>query len=414
MKTGQNFTGRRKHWKFFWVRNGRQDSRNRTVSIFPLPVNLWLVKWSASEATGVTALMIAAMISLLVCGCTTHDSAVVPVPSAEGSAHSSSLEVVPVLSRQPEGNVHLEGELAPYEAVSLFSKVSGFVSRVDVDRGSKVKNGEVLIAISAPELGAQRAEAEAKLQGDKSTFERLKAASQTPGAVAGHELELQEAAVQADNARVQSLRALEQYLVLRAPFDGVVTERNVHPGAFVGPATGDKAPMLRLEQVARLRLTVAIPERYVSEVTDGTVATFGVSAWPSEKFSGKTERISHTIDTRTRTMAVELDVDNASGKLAPGMFANVEWPLKRPAATLWVPTTAVVQSTEKTFVVRVKDGVIDQVTVQRGSATPDLVEVFGNLVDGDLVAKRGSEELRAGATVATRVVPVPVPSATAR
>jgi RND family efflux transporter MFP subunit len=318
------------------------------------------------------------------------------------------------VSRQPEGNVHLEGELAPYEAVSLFSKVSGFVSRVDVDRGSKVKNGQVLIAISAPELGAQRAEAEAKLQGDKSTFERLKAASQTPGAVARHELELQEAAVQADNARVQSLRALEQYLVQRAPFDGVVTERNVHPGAFVGPSTGDKAPMLRIEQVARLRLTVAIPERYVSEVTDGSVATFGVSAWPSEKFSGKTERISHTIDTRTRTMAVELDVDNASGKLAPGMFATVEWPLKRPAATLWVPPTAVVQSTEKTFVVRVKDGVIDQVTVQRGSATPDLVEVFGNLATGDLVAKRGSEELRTGATAQTRVMPPPAPSGSAQ
>lgn len=372
------------------------------------------VLWVLPSSRGLITPIAGVLASLVVGGCTTHDSEVPPTPSAESSAHASSLEVVPVVSRQPEGNVHLEGELAPYEAVSLFSKVSGFVSRVDVDRGSKVKDGQVLLAISAPELGAQRAEAEAKLQGDKSTFERLKAASQTPGAVAGHELELQDAAVQADNARVQSLRALEQYLVLRAPFDGVVTERNVHPGAFVGPATGDKAPMLRLEQVARLRLTVAIPERYVSEVTDGTVATFGVSAWPSEKFSGKTERISHTIDTRTRTMAVELDVDNASGKLAPGMFATVEWPLKRPAATLWVPPTAIVQSTEKTFVVRVRDGVIDQVTVQRGAAAPDLVEVFGALQAGDLVAKRGSEELRAGATAQTRVVPLPAPSGSAQ
>jgi RND family efflux transporter MFP subunit len=350
--------------------------------------------------------------ALVLLSCSPRDETASAAPAASTSP-SRTLQVVPVVSKQPESSTHLEGELVPYEAVALFSKVGGFVSRVDVDRGSVVKNGQVLVVISAPELAAQRAEAEAKLQADRSTFERFKAAAQTPGAVAGHELELQEAAVHADDARVQSLRTLEQYLVVRAPFEGVITERNIHPGAFVGPATGDKTPMLRVEQVARLRLTVAVPERYVGEVAEGVTATFTVSAWPNEKFTGVAKRISHSIDPQTRTMAVELDVDNTAGRLTPGMFVSVTWPLKRPSETLWVPNTAVVQSTDHTFVVRVHAGTVEQVPVQRGSVTPNLVEVFGSLRAGDLVARRGSEELRPGMHVETRTAPAPAPSGSA-
>jgi RND family efflux transporter MFP subunit len=350
---------------------------------------------------------------LLLVSCAPRDEASAAGAPAASASSARTVQVVPVVSRQADSSTHLEGELAPYEAVSLFSKVGGFVARVDVDRGSIVKNGQVLIVISAPELAAQRAEAEAKRQADRSTFERFKAASQTPGAVAGHELELQEAAVNADDARVQSLRALEQYLVVRAPFDGVITERDIHPGAFVGPATSDKTPMLRVEQVQRLRLTVAVPERFVGEVSQGTSATFTVSTWPNEKFTGIAKRISHSIDPRTRSMAVELDVDNSGGRLTPGMFVNVEWPLKRPTATLWVPGSAVVQSTERTFVVRIRDGSVEQVPVQRGSVTPNLVEVFGALQAGEMVARRGSEELRPGVHVETRAAPSPAPSGSA-
>jgi membrane fusion protein (multidrug efflux system) len=345
--------------------------------------------------------------------CTPRDQGTSEPAPASSAAATATLEVVPVVSRQSESSTHLEGELAPYESVALFSKAGGFVSKVSVDRGSAVKEGQVLIVISAPELAAQRAEAEAKLEADRSTFERFKAASQTPGAVAGHELELQQSAVHADEAKVQSLHALEQYLVVRAPFDGMVTERNIHPGAFVGPATSDKTPMLRIEQVAKLRLTVAVPERFVGEVADGTAATFAVSTWPGEKFTGVVRRSSHSVDPRTRTMAVELDVDNAAGRLTPGMFVSVEWSLKRPAPSLWVPPTAIVQSTEKTFIVRVRDGTVDQVSVQRGSATPDLVEVFGALEAGDFIARRGSEELRAGMHVETRTVAA-APSSSAK
>jgi RND family efflux transporter MFP subunit len=340
--------------------------------------------------------------------------------STSGAAPVSSagpvptIEVVQVVSKPLDTVTHLEGELAPYESVALHARANGYVSRVPVDRGSRVKTGSLLVAIVAPELGAQRAEAQAKLLGDKSTLDRLKAAAQTPGAVAGHEIELAEATVAADRSRLDSLWAIEQYLVVNAPFDGVITERNVHPGALVGPQTGANAPpMLRIEQVHKLRLTVPVPEALVGAIADGATASFTVRAFPGVKFTGVTSRVAHTLDVKTRSMPVELDVDNADGRLAPGMFADVSWPVKRPAPSLFVPPGAVGQSTERTFVARVQDGVVEQVLVQRGAVQGNLVEVFGGLSAGDTVARRASEDLKGGTRVETRA-PAPAPSASGK
>jgi RND family efflux transporter MFP subunit len=282
--------------------------------------------------------------------------------------------------------------------------VSGFVEEIGVDRGSKVKRGQLLARLSAPELAAQRSEAESRLQAARSTFERMRAASDTPGAIAKHDLEVADAAVKADEARVQSLKTLESYLSVRAPFDGVITERNVHPGALVGPPAGASAtPMLRMESVGHLRLTVAVPETDVGAIAEGAKAEFVVRTWPGVKFSGVIQRVAHAIDPKTRTMPVELDVDNhLDGKLAPGMFAEVSWPIRRTAPSLFVPASAVVQTTEKTFVDRVREGAIEQVAVQRGTTLKDRQEVFGAIEQGDLVLRRGSEELKTGAKVATR------------
>jgi RND family efflux transporter MFP subunit len=319
-----------------------------------------------------------------------------------------------VVSQPLDTIAQLEGELTPYESVAIYARVAGFVSDVRVDRGSRVKRGDLLLTVVAPELRAQRAEAQAKLLGDKSTFERLKAASQTPGAVAENEVQTAQATVQADEARLDSLRSVEQYLTVTAPFDGVITQRDVHPGALVGPqGAGDSVPMLRLEQVHRLRLTVAVPENLVGAIALGVQAGFTVRAQPGVKFTGTVARIAESVDTKTRSMPVELDIDNTDGRLAPGMFAEVLWPVKRTTPSLFVPPGAIVQSTEKTFVARIRDGVIEQVPVQRGAVQGDLVEVFGGLQEGDAIARRGTEELRSGVHVEVREPPSPAPSSPA-
>src|SRR6266481_536393 len=344
---------------------------------------------------------VALLLALVVVGCNrsapANDSgqSVAPVPQ---------VDVVQVVSQKLEATERLPAELAPWQQVAIYPKVQGFVEEIPVDRGSVVRHGQLLVRLSAPELGAQTAQAGATLSGDKATFERLRVASRTPGAVSTNELELAEALFKADQQKVNSLQTLAGYLVVVAPFDGIITERNVHPGALVGPPNEplqSAVPMLRIEQVAHLRLTVPVPEADVGTIAEGTKVKFQVKAWPGRDFAGTISRVSHWVDTKTRTMAVEADVEQSQSALDPGMFVEVVWPLRRDSPSIFVPASAVVDTAEATFVERVRQEKVERVPVHRGSTMGDLVEVFGPLNPGDSVAVRGSEDLANG----TRVIP---------
>jgi membrane fusion protein, multidrug efflux system len=255
-------------------------------------------------------------------------------------------------------------------------------------------------------------EAAAKLAAAQSTYERLKQAAATPGVVAGNDLIVAEKGVEAAaalvrsyedlanaaQAQVQSVKELEQYLRIRAPFAGIITERNVHPGALVGPGN-ESAPLLRLHQVSRLRLVVAVPEALVGAIVKGARVAFTVPAYPGETFEGTVSLLAHDLDEKTRTMPVELDVRNAHLRLGAGMYPEVRWPVRRPVPSLLVPPTSVVTTTERTFVIRVSDGVAQWVNVSRGARVGDLIEVFGPLKDGDTIVRRATDELREGTKV---------------
>jgi membrane fusion protein (multidrug efflux system) len=324
------------------------------------------------------------------------------VQASKPQPAAAPVEVVRVLSAPLATSERLPAELAPWEAVAVYPKVAGFVAEIAVDRGSVVGRGQLLVRLSAPELIAQAAQAAATLEGDRSTFERLRNASATQGAVSENELELARQALAADQQRLRSLRTLAGYLVVSAPFDGIITERNVHPGALVGPPAEpltQAVPMLRMEQIATLRLTVPVPEGDTAGIAEGANVQFQVRAWPGESFVGRISRVSHAVDVRTRTMAVEADVDNRRHRLDPGMFAEVLWPVRRSTRSLFVPAGAIVETTQAIFVQRVRNGKIERVNVQRGKPMGDLVEVFGQLRPQDLVAARGSEDLADGAPV---------------
>lgn len=338
-------------------------------------------------------------------GGTTDKKPVVDGPAEKLADRPLEVTVVPVLAKQLDEKVRLPGELHPYLSVDLYPKVTGLLEWIAVDRGSIVKRGDVLVRLMAPELSAQRAEAEAKLQSDRVTYERLKTAAATPGVVSPNELQVAKRLVEGDRARMQSLKELEGYLVVKAPFDGVVTTRNVHLGALVGPAGGGGAganpPLVRVEQISHLRLTVPVPEPYAGSIEVGKQVTFTVPAYPGRRFEGTISRIAHSVDTKTRTMPVEMDVDNSSGSLAPGMFPAVEWPVQRSEPTLFVPMKAVVTTTELTFVIRVRGDVAEWITVQKGLPVGNLMEVFGDLTADDYVVARGTDELRQGTKVKT-------------
>lgn len=351
--------------------------------------------------------------------------------AAPATSGRTTVDVVSVVERPLDVQLSLPGELTAYQTVAVFPRVTGFVKSVSVDRGSRVRAGDLLMTLEAPELVAQRSEAQSKLQAagaqlsaarakadaDASTYEHLRTASATPGVVAGNELVIAEksaaasrdqvtAAEQGAEAARQSLNAIremEGYLRVTAPFEGVVTERNVHPGALVGPSgAGAATPLLRLVEHNRLRLVVAIPEPYTSDIRAGTGIRFSVSAYPDQSFSGTLARVAQAVDVATRTMAVELDVDNSDNRLAPGTFCQVRWPVHRSTLSLFVPSTSVATTTDRTFVIRIRDGKTEWVDVRTGLTAGAAVEVFGELHAGDQIVDHGTDQLGPGIDVRPR------------
>src|SRR5262245_40154440 len=372
------------------------------------------------------------------------------------SAQIPTVNVTTVQSLELSRQIRLPGDLQAWQDTAVYAKVQGFVEEMNVDRGSLVKRGQLLVRLRAPELDnqrseaearvraagsqrvealarvsgirAQRLEAEAKLAADEATYQRLKSAAATPGVVAGNDLEVAQRSVEAGKARIQlwqenekaaqaQAQAMEEgeralreaalstqnigsYLRVTAPFDGVIVERNASQGSLASPGG---APLLRLQQVSRLRLIVPVPEAEVASVKPGARINFNLPAFPGETFSGVVRRSSHSLDVKTRTMPVELDVANSSGRLAPGMFPEVIWPAQRPRPSLFAPPTAIATTTERAFVIRIRDGAVEWVDVKRGASMNhqgvDLVEIFGHLEPGDQIAVRGTDELRVGAKV---------------
>ncbi len=355
-------------------------------------------------------------------------AAAAPVLADDSAAVQT--ELTEVVAKTLEKTTVIPGELAPYQRVEIHAKVTGFVEAIHVDRGSFVKQGQALAELSAPELaaqraeaqakipavGAQRIEAEAKLAAAESTYQRLAEAAKTPGVVAGNDVVLAEKAVEAERARIDSLdktiaayqssvRAIEEiekYLKVTAPFAGVITERFAHPGALVGPRGESRMALFRLEQIGRLRLVAAVPEAYKESISRGRRVPFTVPAFPSETFNGVVARPAHSVDSTTRTMPVELDVMNPGHKLTPGMYADVQWPIRRGYETFFVPPSAIKATTERIFIIRVAGGKAEWVNVRRGMTEGNLVEVFGNLQAGDQIVLRATDEIRPGAQVMAR------------
>jgi membrane fusion protein, multidrug efflux system len=382
-----------------------------------------------TESVAVLSAVVTAGLCLI--SCHGGEGQAAQATNVSASAPSTpTIEVARVISQKLETQVRLPGEILPYEQVDVFAKVTGFVKWIGVDRGSKVRKGEVIARLEAPELVAQRAEADskfqsaqsqlasarAKLAADQGTFERLKAAAKTPGVVAPNDLEIAQRAMESDQATVtaleksaqaseDALRAvseLEAYLDIAAPFDGQVTTRFVHPGALAGPegGAGGVTPIVRIETVHRHRLVVPVPEYDAARVPEGAEVNFTVPSFPGKIFHAPIARISHGVDTKTRTMPVELDVRDPAGELLPGTFSEVEWPLRRDYATLFVPPSAVATNLERTFVIRIREGKAEWVDVKTGATEGKLLEVFGDLRAGDMVAARGTDELRPGTLVA--------------
>jgi membrane fusion protein, multidrug efflux system len=334
--------------------------------------------------------------------------------------NATHIALVKVESRSAARTIPLTAELLPYLQTDIEARVPGYVEQVLVDRGSAVHRGEVLVQLSAPEMRsetnasestlhqaeADEAQARAQAAAAASTYARLQDAAKTPGAVAGNELVLAEkqkdatdsvlqsraAAVRSAKARMQATGEMESYLHVRAPFDGTITDRFVHPGMMVDP--NSHTPMLKLQQTTHLRLAVPVPESYVGSIGKGKSVTFQVPAHPGKSYTGKIARIANALDPQSRTMMVELDVSDKT--LAPGMYPTVDWPVGSNDMSLFVPGTSVVTTTERTFVITAIDGHAHWIDVREGPAAGEQVAIRGPIAEGQLVVKRATDEIREG------------------
>jgi membrane fusion protein (multidrug efflux system) len=367
-------------------------------------------------------------LSLSIFGCSGNPQ---PAASKQVETDAQTAEVVPVASQKLATTFTLPAQLVPFQSVNVYPKVTGFVDMIRVDRGSRVHKGELIVRISAPELVAQRGQAEsamraaesqlstakAKLSSDKGTYLHLAAAAKTPGVVAENDVMVASQTTSADEGQVQSAESnvgaarealrsvaqLESYLNIYAPFDGIVTTRNLHPGALVGPASGPSGtmPIVQIVDIDHLRLIVPVPEAYVGEMQLGQQVAFTVPGRPGETFHAPIARISHDVELNTRTMPIELDVHNADGRLSPGSFSSVQWPVSRATATMFVPTTAVTNDQQRTFVERVRNGKVEWVDVVTGLNLSGNIEIFGDLKPGDEVIRNATDAIRPGQQVKT-------------
>ena len=243
--------------------------------------------------------------------------------------------------------------------------------------------------------------------------------------VAGNDLQVAEQGAAADRAQVdaatnnvraaqdvlRSVKQLESYLEIRAPFTGMVTLRNLHLGALVGPASGQSGaqPIVQVEDLDRLRVVVPVPEAYVAGIREGQQVAFSVPAYPGRTFHAPIARIAHDVAQNTRTMSVELDVLNPDAQITPGSFATVEWPVQRSYPTLFVPSSAVTTDLQRTFVIRVRQGKAEWVDVKTGIIVSGKTEVFGELQPGDIVVANATDAIRPGARLSTQQLSSPAP-----
>ena len=318
-------------------------------------------------------------------------------------------DAVRVTATQPAQALSLPGELESYYQTDIFPRVSSYVRTLHADIGDHVRQGQVLAELDAPELTAALSEAlskvktaEATFSASRGSFRRLRQTARTPGAVSPLNLDEARTRTATDSLGVVAARAhyqaagqMASYLRITAPFAGVITERRLAAGAFVGPGGQAAVPLFKLQQIDRLRLRLAVPEAYVGDIKAGGPVQFNVRPFPGQNFTGHVNRVADNVTPGTRSEVIEIDIANPKEQLKPGMYAAASLPIKSPKTSLYVPKSAVVTTAERTYVIRVAAGKTELVDVQKGDENAGQVQVFGALKAGDVVLKAGNEEIAA-------------------
>jgi membrane fusion protein, multidrug efflux system len=344
------------------------------------------------------------LLALVLAGCAGRDA-----DPAEHGPEKAPVVVVEPMRKDVVRSITLPGDLVGWYQATLYAKVSGYLKHIDVDKGDWVKQGQVLAEIEVPELEQKLRRARARLQVERVTYDRLKGVLETdPRLVARQDVDVAEGKFEQAKAEADELEALVGYTKIVAPFSGVITARYVDPGALIqasgrsGSAGGggkQGVPIVDMADVNRLRVYVYVPEEEVAEVRRDMPATLALHEFPGRTFTGKVARFATSLDLSTRTMLTEVDLDNPTHELYPGMYADVALELVRHPNAWTLPPTAIGTVDSSAYVYVVHDGRLMKAPVVTGLRETDAVEVASGLSGGEQVVRNIGPALSDGEPV---------------
>jgi RND family efflux transporter MFP subunit len=327
-----------------------------------------------------------------------HASAALRTETAEMAV--PTISVVTPQRAAPSQEIVLPGNVQPYVTTPIFSRTNGYLQTWYFDIGAHVKKGQLLAVISTPEvdqqLGQSRSNlstAEANLRLAEITKDRYEGLLKTH-AVAQQDVDnavgsynANKSIVEADQANVKQLEALQSFEKIYAPFDGIITARNTDVGALVdsGSGGGVKTDLFHLSQVDRLRVYVNVPEEYSQATTSGLAAVLTLSEFPGTTFTGKLVRTSEAITFDTRTLLAEVDVTNPTGKLLSGSYAEVHFKVPGKMSTYILPVDTLLFRKEGLRVATVKDCKAQLLAVTPGRDFGDTIEIISGLQGNESV-----------------------------
>ncbi|HTV39826.1 MAG TPA: efflux RND transporter periplasmic adaptor subunit [Candidatus Sulfotelmatobacter sp.] len=319
-------------------------------------------------------------------------------------------------------DVTIPAEFRPYVEVELHAKVSGYVDRMNVDFGDKVKRGQLLATIEVPELQdelhnamATEQKAEADCTNANLIYSRLRSVNKAhPNLVAEQDLDtatanyqMAVAAIAEAKAKVGEYRTLVGYTRITAPFDGVVTHRYADPGALIQAGTSSDTqslPLVRVSDNYLLRLDFPVDQNYVQDVHVGDPVQVRVDSLGGKMFSGTVSRFTYDITDDTRTMITEVEVPNPKLEIDPGMYCYVDLRVENHTNVLAIPAEAVISGETTSVYVVNSDKQIEERPVQLGLETPDKYEVLSGLKEGELVVVGNHSEIESGQKVEPKIV----------
>jgi RND family efflux transporter MFP subunit len=275
----------------------------------------------------------------------------------EAKARSAQVDKGPlvataVTTRGPDfRRVNLIGEALPYKSATLYGKVSGYLTRIAVDTGDRVRAGQFIAEVTSPELDAQYRSAQASLENRQRLLDRTRNLAEK-GFFSQQALDNAETDVKTQGDQVREIKTMQSYRTLTAPFDGMVTARYADVGTLVTNATSNRSsaqPVVTISDTSRLRVTVYVDQQDAGFIKPGTQVEISDASNAEIKGKATVSRVTGQLDPRTRTMMAEVDVDNAKGTFIPGSFVTVS--LLIPARSyVEAPAGALVTREGKTFV----------------------------------------------------------------